>query len=58
MIKFDITTEPLSKHVGPGMRWRSTTRKISGTKIATGLEMAKPRQEFKSYGESVLEKTK
>jgi len=58
MIKFDITTEPLSKQVGPGMLWRSTIRRISDTKIATGLEMAKPGQEFKSYGESVLEKTK
>jgi len=58
LIKFDITTEPLSKQVGPGMQWRSTIRKISGTKIATGLEMAKPGQAFKSYGESILEKTK
>ncbi len=58
MIKFDITTEPLSKQVGPGMLWRSTIRKISDTKIATGLQMAKPGQEFKSYGESTLEKTK
>jgi hypothetical protein len=56
LIKFDITTEPLSKQVGPGMLWRSTIRKISDTKIATGLEAAKPGQEFKSYGESVLEK--
>ena len=58
MVKFDITTEPLSKQVGPGMLWRSTLRKISDTKIATGLEMAMPAQEFKSYGESILEKTK
>jgi hypothetical protein len=58
MIKFDITTEPLSKQVGPGMLWRSTLRKISNTRIATGLEMAKPGQEFKSYGESILEKIK
>jgi len=58
MIKFDITTEPLSRQVGPGMQWRSTIRKISGTKIATGLEAAKPGEEFKSYGESILEKTK
>lgn len=55
-VKFDISTEPLSKQVGPGMLWRSTLRKISNTKIATGLEMAKPGQEFKSYGESTLEK--
>jgi len=57
LIKFDITTEPISMQVGPGMLWRSTIRKISDTKIATGLEMAKPGQEFKSYGESILEKT-
>jgi hypothetical protein len=57
-IKFDIITEPSSMQVGPGMLWRSTIRKISSTKIAAGLEMAKPRQEFKSYGESILEKTK
>lgn len=55
-VKFDISTEPLSKQVGPGMLWRSTVRKISDTKIATGLEAAKPGQEFKSYGESILEK--
>ncbi len=58
MIRFDITTEPLSKQVGPGMNWRSTIRKISNIKIATGLEMAKPGQEFKSYGESIIEKVK
>ncbi len=58
MIKFDITTEPLSRQVGPGMRWRSTIRKISDTVIATGLEMAKPGKDFKSYGEERLEKTK
>jgi hypothetical protein len=57
-VKFDINTEPSSKQVGPGMLWRSTIRKISDTKIATGLEIAKPGQEFKSYGESILEKTK
>lgn len=57
-IRFDITTEPLSKQVGPGMLWRSTIRKISDKKIATGLEMAKPGQELKSYGESILEKTR
>jgi hypothetical protein len=57
-IKFDITTEPLSKQVGPGMLWRSTLKRISDKKIATGLEMARPGQEFKSYGESILEKTK
>jgi hypothetical protein len=58
IIKFDIATEPLSKQVGPGMLWRSTLKKISDTKIATGLEMAKPGQEFRSYGESILEKAK
>jgi hypothetical protein len=56
IVKFDITTEPLSKQVGPGMLWRSTVRKISDIMIATGLEAAKPGQEFKSYGESILEK--
>lgn len=56
-IKFDITTEPISKQVGPDMLWRSTLRKISDTKIATGLEMAKPGQPFKNYGESIIEKT-
>jgi hypothetical protein len=56
LVKFDITTEPLSKQIGPGTLWRSTLRKISNTKIATGLEMARPGQEFKSYGESILEK--
>ncbi|HML03063.1 MAG TPA: hypothetical protein VK487_06780 [Candidatus Bathyarchaeia archaeon] len=58
MIRFNITTEPLSKQIGPDMQWCSTIRKISDTKIATSLEMAKPGQEFKSYGESILEKTK
>lgn len=56
MIKFDITTEPLSKQVGPGMKWRSTIRKISNNKIATSLQMAKPGEGFQSYGEEILEK--
>jgi hypothetical protein len=55
-VEFEVTTEPLSKQVGPGMLWRSTLRKISGTEIATGLKVAKPGQEFKSYGEATLDK--
>lgn len=56
-IKFDITYEPLPKQY-EGTRWRSFIRKISDTKIATGLEVAKEGEDFKRYGESILEKTK
>lgn len=56
-IKFDITYETLLKQF-EGTRWRSFIRKISDTKIATGLEIAKEGEDFKRYGESILEKTK
>jgi hypothetical protein len=56
-IKFDITYEPLPKQY-ERTRWRSFIRKISNKKIATGLEVAKEGEDFKRYGESILEKTK
>ncbi len=55
-IRFDITMEPLPKQF-EGMRWRSFIRKISDDKVAMGLEVARDGKEFKSYGESILEKT-
>lgn len=56
-IKFDITMEPLPKQY-EGTRWRSFIRKISDTRIAMGMEVAKQGEKFKSYGESILEKAK
>jgi hypothetical protein len=56
-VKFDVTMEPLPKDF-EGTRWRSFMRKISEGKIATGLEIARGKGEFKKYGESILQKTK
>jgi len=56
-IKFNIEMEPMPKNF-EGTRWRSFIRKISNTKIAMGLEVAKQGEEFKQYGESILVKTK
>jgi len=56
-IRFDITIEPLSKSF-QGTRWRSFIRKISEDKVAVGLEVAKESEEFKSYGETIMVKTK
>ena len=55
-IKFDIKMEPVAKQY-EGVRQRSYIRKISNTRIATGLEMAKGKEEFKPFGEAVFEKT-
>ena len=41
-----------------GTRWRSFLRKISDTKVAMGLEIAKEGKEFKRFGESIIEKVK
>jgi hypothetical protein len=48
--------EPLLKSF-EGTRWRSFIRKLSDTKMAMGLEVAKEGEEFKKYGESILSKT-
>ena len=56
-VRFDITMEPLSKSF-QGTRWRSFTRKISEDKVAVGLEVTKESEEFKSYGETIMVKTK
>ena len=56
-IKFDITMEPLPKQF-EGTCCRSFIRRISNTKIAMGLEIARDGKEFKPYGESILEKTR
>jgi hypothetical protein len=56
-IKFDMTMEPLPKQF-EGTKWRSFIRKISDTKVAMGMEIAKDGKEFKNYGESTLEKQK
>jgi hypothetical protein len=51
-----VTMEPLLKSF-EGTRWRSFIRKLSDTKMAMGLEVAKEGEEFKKYGESILSKT-
>ena len=56
-IKFDVTHEPIQKQY-EGTRWRSFMRKISDTKVAMGLEIAKEGKEFKRFGESIIEKVK
>jgi hypothetical protein len=55
-IKFDIRMEPVAKQY-EGVRQRSYIRKMSNTRIATGLEFAKGKEEFKNFGEAVFEKT-
>lgn len=55
-IIFDIEMEPKPKQF-EGTHWRSFIRKISESKIAMGMEIATYGKEFKSYGESILEKT-
>lgn len=56
-IEFDVTHEPLPKQY-EGTRWRSFMRKISDTKVAMGLEVAKEGKEFEQFGESIIEKMK
>lgn len=56
-IKFDVKMEPLPKNF-EGTHWRSFIRKISDTKVAMGLEVAKEGKEFRKYGESILVKVK
>ena len=56
-IKFDVTMEPLPKQFG-GTRWRSYIRKISEDSIATGLETAEGKEDFKNYGESIATRSK
>jgi hypothetical protein len=56
-VRFEITMEPLSKEL-QSTRWRSFIRKISEDRIAVGLEMAKEGEDFKSYGEAIMVKTK
>lgn len=55
-IEFDIAVEPLPKEF-EGIQWRSYIRKISEKKVAMGLEMARGREEFRRFGETVLVKT-
>jgi len=54
-IRFEVQVEPLPKEF-EGIRWRSYMKKISDTKVAMGLEMAKGEGEFKRYGETILVK--
>ena len=56
-MRFDITNEPLQKQYD-GTCMRSFLRKISDTRIAIGLEVAKEGKEFKQFGESIIEKVK
>jgi len=55
-IRFEIEVEPLPKEF-EGIRWRSYIRKISEKKMATGLELAREGEEFRTYGETLLVKT-
>ncbi len=55
-IKFDVEVEPLPKQF-KGIRWRSYIRKISENKVAMGLEMAKGKESYRRYGETLLVKT-
>jgi hypothetical protein len=54
-IKFEVTIEPVQRQF-EGTRWRSFIRKISDTKIAVGLEIAKGEEPFRAYGEEILTK--
>jgi hypothetical protein len=54
-ITFDIKMEPVSKQY-EGVRQRSYIKKISNTRIATGLEFAKGKEGFKNFGEASFEK--
>jgi len=54
-IKFDITMEPTAKQY-TGVKQRSHIRKLSETRMATGLEFAKGKEEFKNFGEAIFEK--
>jgi hypothetical protein len=56
-IKFEITHEPIQKQY-EGACMRSSLRKISDTKIATGSEVAKEGKEFKRFGEEIFDKAK
>jgi len=40
------------------MQTKVHLRKISDTKVAMGLEIAKEGKEFKQFGESIIEKVK
>lgn len=53
-IAFDTSMEPMSKKL-EGTKWRSYIRKISDTKIGTGLQTSKDGKQFEPYGESILE---
>lgn len=52
-IRFDVRTEPSPKQF-EGLRWRSFLRKVGDAEIATGLEVAKPGEDFRAYGETRL----
>jgi len=56
-IKFDVTHEPIQKQY-EGTRFRSFMRKISDTKVAMGLEIAKEGKEFKQFGESIIDRVR
>lgn len=54
-IKFEMEVEPLPKQF-EGIRWRSYVRRLSDNKVALGLELAKGDEEFRKYGETVLQR--
>ena len=57
MIRFEVVQEPVPQSFD-GMKWRSYIKKISDTEVHEGLEVAKPGEDFSSYGESVSKKIK
>ncbi len=52
-IHFDVILEPTPQAFDK-MKWRSYIRKVSDDEIRMGLEVAKPGEDFTSYGENVL----
>jgi len=54
-IIFDVVHEPFQKQY-EGMRFRSVLKKYSNNKIGTGIMIAKVGEDFKRFGETVLEK--
>ena len=54
-IRFEVVSEPMPQAFD-GMKWRSYIRKISDKEIRMGLEVAKPDENFSSYGDSIMVK--
>jgi hypothetical protein len=55
IIRFNVVSEP-SPQAFDGMRWRSYIKKVSEKEFRDGLEVAKPGEDFASYGETIVKK--